>query len=438
MSEKLSIKNFGPIVAAEIEVKRTTAFAGARDSGGQLAGRLLHVFRGMKALDANNLQPLFDRLDLTRHTQPTTAIKYETEFYTIDYSNGKFSVALGSTLRNLSTGSGLDLGALLKEHKDRVAEHGRLMKEIAKKSDALFSELEEKPEAPKPEPKKAKKSKKKTEPSDGGQAFLAKIERNAEAFEKALKRSIELFKSADRNPGPAVQAFKIPVHIPAERHLVSALSDSIFERGANKIADPPYMEDFLSLFLMARRNAKTGKVVGVDGATFSYDNGVDLVANNGSKPAPLSEANPSAQAIVPLQWTIEETLIPSDKNVDESYVVEEPESQLLPAEQKAVVDYLAEKCVDASKYLVLATDSPFVLMELNNLLTAKRVADEKGADKVKNLVPENRWIDPAEFAAYKFEGGKVVSIFDGKAIDEKERQRGLRDLVKTAKDLENV
>ncbi|MBD3409089.1 MAG: hypothetical protein GF419_02690, partial [Ignavibacteriales bacterium] len=60
MSEKLSIKNFGPIVAAEIEVKRTTAFAGARDSGGQLAGRLLHVFRGMKALDANNLQPLFD------------------------------------------------------------------------------------------------------------------------------------------------------------------------------------------------------------------------------------------------------------------------------------------------------------------------------------------------------------------------------------------
>ncbi len=94
-------------------------------------------------------------------------------------------------------------------------------------------------------------------------------------------------------------------------------------------------------------------------------------------------------------------------------VFEEPEAHLYPESQYAIIRLLALLAsANADNQLLITTHSPYVLVSLNNLLTAKRVGN-KHSHKVSEMLPKPYWLDIDDLAAFVFTGeGSASGIVD--------------------------
>ncbi len=101
-----------------------------------------------------------------------------------------------------------------------------------------------------------------------------------------------------------------------------------------------------------------------------------------------------------------------------SLFIEEPELSLFPNAQKKLVEYLVNLCfyVDTKKTIQVAfsTHSPYILSSLNCLLLAYEVANKNPIlkEKVETIIPNKFWLDINKFNAFKVENGEVFSIID--------------------------
>jgi predicted ATPase len=92
-------------------------------------------------------------------------------------------------------------------------------------------------------------------------------------------------------------------------------------------------------------------------------------------------------------------------------IVEEPEQNLFPVSQKAVLYQLLD-CAGRNKRnaLILTTHSPYILESLNNCIYAAALTG-KGKE-VSDLVPWNVQMPYSDVAAYKIKDGIISSIKD--------------------------
>lgn len=84
-------------------------------------------------------------------------------------------------------------------------------------------------------------------------------------------------------------------------------------------------------------------------------------------------------------------------------VIEEPEAHLFPISQKALVELLVLLTnSQPENQVIITTHSPYVLSTLNNLLFATRVAEKNPAaePEIAEIVPAAFRIDPQSFATY--------------------------------------
>ena len=101
-----------------------------------------------------------------------------------------------------------------------------------------------------------------------------------------------------------------------------------------------------------------------------------------------------------------------------SLFIEEPELSLFPNAQKKLVEYLVNLCfyLDTKKTIQVAfsTHSPYILSSLNCLLLACEVANKNPnlKEKVETIIPNKFWLDINKFNAFKVENGEVFSIID--------------------------
>ena len=80
-------------------------------------------------------------------------------------------------------------------------------------------------------------------------------------------------------------------------------------------------------------------------------------------------------------------------------IIEEPEVHLFPTAQKKIIELLASMVnLNDRNQLVITTHSPYILMVFNNLLYAKQVFDVTG--KIKTIPVESH-ISSEDFCAYK-------------------------------------
>ena len=95
----------------------------------------------------------------------------------------------------------------------------------------------------------------------------------------------------------------------------------------------------------------------------------------------------------------------------QSFIIEEPELNLYPTAQQGLLNWLVEKCTKGENDLTITTHSPYILSHLNLLLYAYQVGnkDEEKRAKVRAIIPETQWINPAEFAAYYVNGPEGAS-----------------------------
>ena len=91
-------------------------------------------------------------------------------------------------------------------------------------------------------------------------------------------------------------------------------------------------------------------------------------------------------------------------------IVEEPEQNLYPNSQKAIMEFLFHSLQHQGNRLIFTTHSPYVLGTVNNCLYAGNLMHKKL--DVTSIIDKEKCLKPEELRAYFIENGKIVSAFD--------------------------
>lgn len=95
--------------------------------------------------------------------------------------------------------------------------------------------------------------------------------------------------------------------------------------------------------------------------------------------------------------------------------VEEPEAHIFPSTQKSFVYQLVSMLNDERRHTCfIATHSPYILTSFNNVILAGEIAGESKdkAAKVNKMIPENQTLRYNEVTAFEINNGHVRSIMD--------------------------
>jgi len=204
---------------------------------------------------------------------------------------------------------------------------------------------------------------------------------------------------------------KASLYIPTERILISMIANASFSFMKNDISLPWYITAFGDAFQKSALEIKELNINFLK-TTYKNENGTDRVYYNDKDSIKLSESASGMQAVIPLLLTMEYVNKVRIQGSQVIFVVEEPELNLFPTAQKELVNYLVKKCSAHNDDLVLTTHSPYILSSLNILLFAWKVAQAspEKKEKVKQIIPEECWLNPADFGAYYVIDGGVKSI----------------------------
>lgn len=239
-------------------------------------------------------------------------------------------------------------------------------------------------------------------------------------------------------------------YIPAERNIVASIPnwlDINFDRFNN-------IRNYLAEWDVARRKFdKMHKLDILDmGVSYFYDeaNNSDVISLN-KRTLKFSNASSGLQSVIPqyallsylfdysllfeqtslrrvlteakLRDLIEQNPKLQKKGINDYYLtncgvkvfLEEPEQNLFPQTQYALVKWLARKLNgNPCNTLFLSTHSPYILSSMNNLIQAKESAS-KGAGasaRVKKFVGQSDFMNFDEISVYGINNGRVKSLLD--------------------------
>lgn len=128
------------------------------------------------------------------------------------------------------------------------------------------------------------------------------------------------------------------------------------------------------------------------------------------KSAGIMNIEETAKNIETQQFIEFEDLISGIVNSCFVNIVEEPEQNLYPNSQKALMEFLVKSTQRPGNRLVFTTHSPYILGTVNNCLYAGNLM-KKGLD-VSSIVDSEHCLTSADVRAYFIEDGKITSAFD--------------------------
>ncbi len=127
----------------------------------------------------------------------------------------------------------------------------------------------------------------------------------------------------------------------------------------------------------------------------------------------LSFASSGQQEVV---WILLSLFFLVLKNSKALVFVEEPEAHLFPIAQKEIMDFIAFVFNELNCDFIITTHSPYLLSCVNNLLYAHDLGQVKKMDKVKSVIPDDRWLSPKEVGGYYVDNGTVESLINPEAV----------------------
>ena len=369
MNEKLIVKNFGPIRKAELDLKKVTVFIGPQGSGKSTLAKLVAICKDGYALT-----------DFQINRSPKNQfIKYQAEFFL----NSDTDIYFESDNYNISFKSFEEI--IFNTKKDNVFDG---------KTFELF---------PYPTLQSMKNAWK------GVQERMARGTTNANSI--FLTQVLPFFQYKINELTSNVK------YLTTDRLVVSSISDSIYGLLNSDVSLQKTTTGFGNFFEIARSNIPNLFINYLD-VTYKYENGRNFVYHNETDSIPLSTSASGYQSTIPLHLTIEHFA----KEENTFFIVEEPELNIFPITQKALIGYLADRCTKGNNSLFINTHSPYVLTALNNLIFAYQVAEvlPERADEIAKIVPREQWLNPDDVAAYYVgedengEKGGIHSIFNRK------------------------
>lgn len=344
MKERIKVKHFGPITNLDIEIKRLTFFIGSQGSGKSTVSKLLTIFRDVlwryAVLKGWDVMKHFREMNIDSYFYEDTEIEYTMDVFLISYKKGKFSCVYVKDPTNKDI--------LISILEKSLATAGRkVMNNLG------YTDIEE------------------------------------------LK-----FNEADMNL--FIANTKTLLYIPAERIIASQLSESLANIMASEIPFGGQLKEYMSLFGKARKEFPEYTVSFLN-ATYKFDNGVDKVSigEDEKKGIKLSSCSSGLQSVLPLLMIIDYCM---RNEYFDSFVVEEPEQNLFPSNQRELMRFLLSKWNNEKKDLamIITTHSPYLLSILNNYLYASELGrDEKiPQDEVRSIIEEKYWVDIEDCAVY--------------------------------------
>jgi predicted ATPase len=195
-------------------------------------------------------------------------------------------------------------------------------------------------------------------------------------------------------------AFKETIYIPAERGVVSFLSEKYAALDRKDLIGlfPETLLDFTGSFNQVSSIIRK-QYLDLFDVTYQKENGKDYIILPNDKLLLLSESASGLQTIIPALIVFD--YFSKDKS-KKSYTFEEPELNLFPIAQKYLVEFLAEKVLSHGHQLIITTHSPYIPTSINNLLFASKIQTEypKSKQKLVEVSGLNSFISSSNFAIY--------------------------------------
>jgi len=244
--------------------------------------------------------------------------------------------------------------------------------------------------------------------SEMGFSFIYQDEEiHQDFYEKILKRLQKLspIKEDKMSNLIAVKeivrgAFKEVIYLPAERGVVSFLSEKYAALEREKLIGlfPEILLDFTGTF--NKVSALIRKLyIDLFDVSYQKENGKDYIIFSNDKRLLLSESASGLQAIIPALIVFD---FFSQYKTKKSYTFEEPELNLFPVAQKSLVEWLAENVLNYGHQMVITTHSPYMLTSMNNLLFASKIQTEypESTEKLVQVSGLSRFIPSSSIAVY--------------------------------------
>lgn len=414
MAEKLSIRNFGPIKKAEIDVTDMMVFIGAQSSGKSTLAKLITILNDFNFRQnySSNLKDELEKYNLSSFINKKTYINYDSPFFRFKYENGKEDKFEYNRILNFFLNK--------KTHNEEDIETIRLIIGIMisiiisdEKSDILLREIQkdnhfgliENPEDLLNFDSTLKSYKLLTD------QILKKY--NKEIILSELRQLARQVVS--------VFSFIRPLdsmYVPAERTLIPLIVNNIAGLINNKIAFPQYVLQAVQEFEKGLNNITSFNLDMIGSLRYKRINNQSYIYHNKNQKVLLREASSGVQSILPILLLIESS-VRKENYINLNYVVEEPELNLYPEAQYELSKYLVKSCLETefkvqSRNLIITTHSPYILASINNLLLAHKKG-MKNNELVNGIISQSSWINPKNFNAYEVKNGRVYRIFNRKS-----------------------
>lgn len=338
IKERLIVKNFGPITNLDIEIRPFTLFIGTQGSGKSTASKLLTICRDIRWW----LQILTE----------DNVMKPFVDFGINEYfqDDSFFSYVLGDEEIKYEKG--------LFEYKSKGEDD----------KDAIIKALS-----------------------------ILIAESSVSYLEKDGLTTENL---SDPHTLNVLKAYsRMGLYILAERNLVGNLSDSLASIMLHQIPLSNPLLEYMSMFEKAKKEYSTYEVP-FFGIQYVKKEGKDKIElTNKSKDLPLSACSSGLQSALPMLMVIDYALKTGCFN---SFVVEEPEQNLFPENQREVLGFFTTRLwnKEDSKF-VLTTHSPYLLSCLNVLMLAYKLHHiEEVREEAEKIIAPGFTVNPDVVAVY--------------------------------------
>lgn len=413
MTEKLIVKNFGPIKNAEIDVKDMMVFIGAQSSGKSTLAKLITILGDFNFRQnyTVSFEEELKRYNLFSFLKSNSYIKYESSFFQYTYDKGEedkfdYNRILNhyltkekpnkNDLRTIKIIIGIMINAIISDEKSHI-----LIRELQKNDYFGFSSG--------------------LDLVFDNSNYIDSIKRTELVLKKYNKPfTLNELQELGRQV-LSVFSFIRPIdsmYIPAERTIIPLIVNNIAGLVNNNISIPKYVLNAVQEFEKSLQRVDAFDLEIIGSLRFKRSKGNSYIYHNKNQKVLFREASSGVQSILPILLLIESS-VKAENYINLNYVVEEPELNLYPEAQYELVKHLVKNCLETdhkvqSKNLIITTHSPYILASINNLLLSYKKG-QNYLEKTNNIVNKNSWINPLNFIAYEVKEGTVEKIFNNKS-----------------------
>ena len=191
---------------------------------------------------------------------------------------------------------------------------------------------------------------------------------------------------------------RVGLYVPTERNIVGVLSQSLASVILYKIPFPDVILEFMSIFEKAKKEFPSFEVPFLNARFVEKEGRIRIFIPTCDKEISFNACSSGVQSTLPMMMVIDYS---RKTDCFDSFVVEEPEQNLFPTNQRELMFYFASKLNNEKCNFVLTTHSPYLLSCLNvQLLASKLYAEDGLTDEISSVIKKDFIVDSKDVAVY--------------------------------------